>query len=192
MHRPSRSGGYPARQARRSPAQCQGLQYAHQHRGAGAARGCIARAARCARARATRQAQLGGRHRRARFLFAGFLQRHGLSMTKVPYRNPVEAANDLAEGRVHMYMSALAIVRPQLQAGKVKLLAGTNTVRAPAAPDVPTRKEAGYGRPTLHGLLGLFGPTRTPKQLRERIAADIRAGGATHPVIRERLYPTRP
>jgi tripartite-type tricarboxylate transporter receptor subunit TctC len=34
------------------------------------------------------------------FLFAGFLKRNDLTMTKVPYRNLVEAANDLAEGRV--------------------------------------------------------------------------------------------
>jgi tripartite-type tricarboxylate transporter receptor subunit TctC len=121
------------------------------------------------------------------FLFAGFLQRHGLSMTKVPYRNPVEAANDLAEGRVQMYMAALAIVRPQLQAGKVKLLAVTNTVRAPAAPHVPTVKEAGYGELTFDGLVGLFGPTGMPKELRERIAADIRAVVAADPVIGERL-----
>jgi tripartite-type tricarboxylate transporter receptor subunit TctC len=124
------------------------------------------------------------------FLFAGFLQRQGLNMTKVPYRNPVEAASDLAEGRVHMYMSALAIVRPQLQAGKVKLLAVTNTVRAPAAPDVPTVKEAGYGELTFDGLVGLFGPTGMPNELRERIAADIRAVVAADPVIGERLTAT--
>src|SRR4029450_1380846 len=116
------------------------------------------------------------------FLFAGFLQRQGLNMTKVPYRNPVEAANDLAEGRVHMYMSALAIVRPQLQAGKVKLLAVTNTVRAPAAPDVPTVKEAGYGELTFDGLVGLFGPTGMPNEPRERIAAEIRAVVSAHTV----------
>jgi tripartite-type tricarboxylate transporter receptor subunit TctC len=124
------------------------------------------------------------------FLFAGFLQRQGLNMTKVPYRNPVEAANDLAEGRVHMYMSALAIVRPQLQAGKVKLLALTNTVRAPAAPEVPTVKEAGYGELTFDGLVGLFGPTGMPNELRERIGADIRAVVAADPVIGERLTAT--
>jgi tripartite-type tricarboxylate transporter receptor subunit TctC len=124
------------------------------------------------------------------FLFAGFLQRQGLNMTKVPYRNPVEAASDLAEGRVHMYMSALAIVRPRLQAGKVKLLAVTNTVRAPAAPDVPTVKEAGYGELTFDGLVGLFGPTGMPNELRERIAADIRAVVAADPVIGERLTAT--
>ena len=32
-------------------------------------------------------------------------------MTKVPYRNPVEAANDLAEERVQMYMAALEMSR---------------------------------------------------------------------------------
>jgi tripartite-type tricarboxylate transporter receptor subunit TctC len=124
------------------------------------------------------------------FMFAGFLHRHGLNMTKVPYRNPVEAANDLAEGRVHMYMAALAIVRPQLQTGKIKLLAVTNSVRAPAAPDVPTVKEAGYGDLTFDGLVGLFGPSDMATDLRERIAADIRAVVAADPVIGERLAAT--
>ena len=103
------------------------------------------------------------------FLFAGFLKRQNLTMTKVPYRNPVEAANDLAEGRVQMYMAALAIVRPQLQTGKIKLLAVTNSVRAPAAPDVPTVKEAGYPELTFDGLVGFFGPSGMPNELRERI-----------------------
>jgi tripartite-type tricarboxylate transporter receptor subunit TctC len=77
------------------------------------------------------------------FCSPDFLQHAGLNMTKVPYRNPVEAANDLAEGRVQAYLSALAIVRPQIEAGKIKPLAVTNKVRAPTAPDVPTVKEAG-------------------------------------------------
>ena len=34
------------------------------------------------------------------FLFAGFLKNAGLNMSKVPYRNPVEAINDLATGRI--------------------------------------------------------------------------------------------
>src|SRR2546429_9210403 len=59
-----------------------------------------------------------------------------------------------------MYMAALAIVRPQLQTGKIKLLAVTNSVRAPAAPDVPTVKEAGYPELTFDGLVGFFRPVR--------------------------------
>ena len=91
------------------------------------------------------------------FSFAGFLQSNGLNMTKVPYRNPVEAANDLAEGRVQVYEAALAIVRPQLEAGKIKPLIMTNSVRAPTLPDVPTATEAGHPELAFDGLVGYFG-----------------------------------
>jgi tripartite-type tricarboxylate transporter receptor subunit TctC len=124
------------------------------------------------------------------FLYAGFLKSAGLDMTKVPYRNPVEAANDLGEGRVQAYLSAMVIVRPQLQAGKVKLLAVTNSVRAPTAPNVPTVKEAGYPDLTLDGLVGFFGPPGMPLALRERIAADVAAVVAADPAIGTRLADT--
>jgi len=119
------------------------------------------------------------------FLFAGWLQQQGLNITKVAYKNPVDAANDLAEGRVQVYESALAIVRPQLQSGKIKLLAVTNTVRAPSEPDLPTVKEAGQPALTVDGLVGLFGPTGMPLDLRQRITADIRA--VADDTIKDRL-----
>jgi hypothetical protein len=50
------------------------------------------------------------------FNFAGWLKVAELDMKKVPYRNPVEAANDLATNRVQVYESAVAIAQPQLQA----------------------------------------------------------------------------
>jgi tripartite-type tricarboxylate transporter receptor subunit TctC len=109
------------------------------------------------------------------FTFAGWLQQENLSINKVPYRNPVDAANDLGEGRVQVYEAALAIVRPQLESGKIKLLAVTNSVRAPTQPNLPTVSEAGYPALTIDGLVGLFGPTGMPLELRERITSDIRA-----------------
>ena len=109
------------------------------------------------------------------FIMAGWLQKDHLDMTKVPYRNPVDAAKDLGENRVQVYLPALAIVRPQLDAGKAKLLAVTNTARAPTEPDLPTVVEAGAPALSLDGLVGLFGPSGMPLPLRERIAADFRA-----------------
>jgi tripartite-type tricarboxylate transporter receptor subunit TctC len=109
------------------------------------------------------------------FVFSGWLKRMDINMVEVPYRNPVDAANDLAQDRVQVFSSALAIVRPQIEAGKIKLLAMANTVRAPSEPDVPTLREAGYPSLTLDGLVGLFGPPGMPIELRERITADIRA-----------------
>ncbi|MGA2940620.1 MAG: tripartite tricarboxylate transporter substrate binding protein [Xanthobacteraceae bacterium] len=109
------------------------------------------------------------------FVFSGWLKQMDINMVEVPYRNPVDAANDLAQDRVQVFSSALAIVRPQIEAGKIKLLAMANTVRAPSEPDVPTLREAGYPSLTLDGLVGLFGPPGMPIELRERITADIRA-----------------
>jgi tripartite-type tricarboxylate transporter receptor subunit TctC len=109
------------------------------------------------------------------FMFAGWLKEEGLDISKVAYKNPVDAANDLAEGRVQVYESALAIVRPQLQSGKIKLLAVTNTARAPSEPGLPTVTEAGYPALTLDGLVGLFGPAGMPLELRRRIAKDFAA-----------------
>jgi tripartite-type tricarboxylate transporter receptor subunit TctC len=123
------------------------------------------------------------------FLFEGYLKGAGLDMKKVPYRNPVEAANDLAENRVQVYESAIAIARPQLLNGKIKLLAVTTTVRAPAYPDIPTVAEAGFPELTVDGLVGLFGPPELPKAVRERIFADFREV-AKDPVIGERLATT--
>jgi tripartite-type tricarboxylate transporter receptor subunit TctC len=123
------------------------------------------------------------------FLVAGLLRKGGLDMSKVPYRNQVEAANDLAAGRIQLNETAYAIVRPQLQAGKIKLLAVTNSVRAPVLPDVPTVTEAGYPDLALDGLVGFFGPPQMPLALRERIAADVKEVGAD-PAITTRLSDT--
>src|SRR5712692_1180061 len=108
------------------------------------------------------------------FIFAGFLKGAGLSMVKVPYRDTVQAVNDPAEGRIEVFLSALITVRPQLEAGKVKLLAVTNRERAAVAPGVPTVVEAGYPALVFDGLVGLFGTQGMPIEVRERIAADVR------------------
>src|SRR5262245_12676694 len=122
------------------------------------------------------------------FLFAAFLKNAGLSMSKVPYRNLVEAANDLATGRIHINVTAFAIARPQIEAGKVKLLAVTNSRRSAVLPDVPTAAEAGYPELTLDGLVGFFGPPIMPERIREGIAADVRE--AMDATVEERLNTT--
>lgn len=108
------------------------------------------------------------------FVFDGYQKKANIQITKVPYRNTVQAANDLAEGRIDLMMAAYAIVRPLVQAGKLKVLAVTASERAAALPDVPTTAEAGFPDLTIDGLVGLFGPRNLPASAVERIAADTR------------------
>jgi tripartite-type tricarboxylate transporter receptor subunit TctC len=107
------------------------------------------------------------------FVVAGFLKQSGADVAKVPYRDGVQALNDLAEGRVQLYVAAYAIMRPQVQNGKVKIIAITNTERAPTLPDVPTAKESGHAALSIDGLVGLFGPRGMPNDLRDKIARDV-------------------
>src|SRR3984893_993743 len=123
------------------------------------------------------------------FLFASFLKSANLDMSKVPYRDTVQPSTDLAEGRIQFYWGALAIVRPHVQAGKVKLLALSNSVHAPDDPNLPTVKEAGFPTLAFDGLVGLFGPRDMADDIRERIAAEIRTVAAD-PSIGARLLST--
>jgi len=107
------------------------------------------------------------------FMFEGFQKKEGVVIAKVPYRNTVQAANDLAEGRIQMMMAAYAIVRPLVQAGKLKVLAFTASQRAAAVPDVPTAAEAGFPGMTIDGLVGTFSTRNLDERARARIEADI-------------------
>jgi tripartite-type tricarboxylate transporter receptor subunit TctC len=108
-------------------------------------------------------------------VIAAFLKREGIEMVKVPYRDPVQAVNDVAEGRLHFYWSSFAIVRGAIQAGRVKLLAITSSEPSSMAPGVPTVKQAGFPGLTFDGLVGFYGPRDMPNELREKIASDVRA-----------------
>jgi tripartite-type tricarboxylate transporter receptor subunit TctC len=107
-------------------------------------------------------------------LFAAFLKTEKLDMAKVPYKDTVQAINDLAEGRIQAFVGAYAIMRPRVQAGKVKVIALTNRQHAKALDNVPTAAEAGFKSLEFDGLVGLLGPREVPPAVRDRIAADIR------------------
>jgi len=97
----------------------------------------------------------------------------GLTFTKVPYRDIVQAVNDLSEGRLQVYSSSYAIQRPQREAGRIKVLVQMGSKRAPSLPDIPTAVEAGFPAMEMEGLVGLFGSPAVPAELREKIGADI-------------------
>jgi tripartite-type tricarboxylate transporter receptor subunit TctC len=104
-----------------------------------------------------------------------FLKNAGLTMTRVPYRDAVQALNDVAEGRLHLYWAAYAIIRAQAQSGRIKILAVTSSQPSAILPGMPTVTQAGFPGLTLDGLIGLFGMRDMPAARRERIATDVKA-----------------
>lgn len=123
------------------------------------------------------------------FVFSGFLKEKGLSMSRVPYRDPVSALNDLSEERIDVALAALALALPRVRTGKVKLLAVVNPHRSLIAPELPTVAEAGYPSLGYDPILGLFGVTLTTPEVRQKIAIDLKTVAAD-PILQQRLLPT--
>jgi len=119
-------------------------------------------------------------------LMAGFNKWAELDMSHVPYRDQNLALQDLAEGRIHVFATAMTAALPFVQAGKIRVLAVTNNRRSRMWPDIPTTTEAGYPNIAFDGLLGVFASRDTPHDRRERIASDIQAIAADE-AVKKRL-----
>jgi tripartite-type tricarboxylate transporter receptor subunit TctC len=120
------------------------------------------------------------------YIFAALQKIAGIEMAQVSYRDFAPALQDLGEGRIQVAVTGLSLLLPQVQTGKAKLLMVTNHERAPLAPDVPTANEVGYPELTFDGVVGFYGWRDMPDDLKEHIAADVRAVGAD-PAVRARI-----
>jgi tripartite-type tricarboxylate transporter receptor subunit TctC len=107
------------------------------------------------------------------FAFDYFAKVAGVTTAKVPYKDIVQAVNDLAENRLQVYSASYAIERPHRQAGKIVVVAQMGETRAPSLPDIPTGIEQGFPALTMEGLVGMFGTKAVSPELREKIGADI-------------------
>ncbi len=92
---------------------------------------------------------------------------------KVPYKDIVQAVNDLAEDRLQVYSASYAILRPHHEGGRVVVLAQLGKERAPSLKNIPTGIEAGYPELEMDGNVGLFASKGVPAALIERIGADV-------------------
>ncbi len=118
------------------------------------------------------------------FAFAGYVTAAGVDMTYIAYRDFNPALQDVAEGRITAVATGLLPLLAVAQSGKVRILAVTNRQRSPAAPQVPTSGEAGFPAVVAEGFQGFFGWRDMPAELRDRIAADVRAVAPDMPAER--------
>ena len=93
------------------------------------------------------------------------LRKTDTPMTFIPYRSLQQAAVDLGEDRVQLLIAPLVLVLPQVQSGKVRLLAVLSEQRSPLAPGIATIGEAGYPDLASSGAISLFGPAGMPAEV---------------------------
>jgi tripartite-type tricarboxylate transporter receptor subunit TctC len=117
-----------------------------------------------------------------------FAQLAGVQLSHVPYKGSGPAVADLVAGHVQLGPLTIAVLGPQLRAGKVRALATTASRRIPTMPEVPTFTELGY--PDLTGItwFGVAGPAKLPDSVAESLNREIRRAMQA-PDTRERLQP---
>lgn len=95
----------------------------------------------------------------------------GADMIHVPYKGGGPAVTDLISGRIPLALISLPTVMSHMKAGRLKVLAITDSKRSAAAPNIPTISEtiAGF---QVNNWIGLLAPARTPKNIILKINAD--------------------
>ena len=109
----------------------------------------------------------------------------GAEMVHVPYRGAAPALQDVAGGRVEMFITTPSSAIALIQAGRVKPLAMASARRAAGLPEVPTTAEAGLPGFTLDAWFAFAAPAATPRPVQERINAAMRSV-ADLPAVRQR------
>ncbi|SIR02364.1 Tripartite-type tricarboxylate transporter, receptor component TctC [Aromatoleum tolulyticum] len=110
----------------------------------------------------------------------------GVDLLHVPYKGSAPAVTALLGGEVNLAFDTLAVLAPQVKAGKVKGLAISSAKRSPVLPDVPTAAEAGLKGFEVASWFGIVVPAATPKPVVERLHAEF-ARIASLPATRARL-----
>ena len=98
----------------------------------------------------------------------------GIDLVGVPYKGSGPAMTDLLGGQVTLMMDSLASALPHIKAGKIRAIAMTSAARVPQLPDVPTIAESGFAGFEGVGWGGLVAPIATPRDIVEKISADVR------------------
>jgi tripartite-type tricarboxylate transporter receptor subunit TctC len=93
----------------------------------------------------------------------------GLQAMDVPYPGTPQAMNDLLAGRLDFMITDISVTKPHIQAGKVRALGVTPSVRTSALPDTPTLAEAGLPGYEFVAWGGLFAPAGTPQPIIEKL-----------------------
>jgi tripartite-type tricarboxylate transporter receptor subunit TctC len=89
----------------------------------------------------------------------------GIETTHVPYRGGAEAVADILGGRIDFYFCPLATALPLIKEGRVRALVISTPKRSPDLPDVPTPAEAGLKNAESVFWLGVFMPSKTPREI---------------------------
>ncbi len=110
----------------------------------------------------------------------------GIDATIVPYKTSADVVRALRAGDVQAIFETIAPIIPHAKAGTMRVLGVTDSQRFPSLPNVPTIAESGLPNYEIAGWNGIAVPARTPREVINKLNADINAA-VMQPDIRQKF-----
>lgn len=109
----------------------------------------------------------------------------GDALQHVPYRGGAPSVTDRVAGNLDLLISNRPECLPQVQGGRLRALAVTDTARHRLLPGVPTVAEAGLPELRITSWTAIQAPSGLPDALAAQIAAAIRRALADATVVQK-------
>jgi tripartite-type tricarboxylate transporter receptor subunit TctC len=104
-----------------------------------------------------------------------FKQHFGVDIVHVPYKGTAGAVTDLVGGQVQVMFLPVHVALPQVQSGKLRMLAAGGAHRSPVTPDVPSLAEEGLTDIDVDIWYALLGPPGLAKEQVDLLSREVNA-----------------
>lgn len=115
-----------------------------------------------------------------------FVQKTGVKINHIPYKGFAQALPDLLGGRIDLSFPSLTSVMEQIRAGKLRAIAVATVQRSALLPNTPTFAQAGIPDYRVRTWYGIMAPSQTPKEIIQRVNADLRKV-LTQPEVQKKM-----
>ena len=123
-----------------------------------------------------------------------FKQHFGVDIVHVPYKGTAGAVTDLLSGQVQMMFLPVHVALPQVQGGKLKMLAAGGARRSPVTPDVKSLAEEGVTDIDVDIWYALLAPPGLAKEqvalLNREVNAQLNDAEVRDTLMKQGLNPT--
>ena len=105
-----------------------------------------------------------------------FKNASAIDLVHVPYKGTGPAVTDLLGGQIAVMFLPVHVALPQVQSGKLRMLASGGVVRSSATPETPTLAEAaGIREIDVDIWYALYAPAGTPREIVAKLNAELNA-----------------
>jgi tripartite-type tricarboxylate transporter receptor subunit TctC len=102
-----------------------------------------------------------------------FALQTGVKVEHIPYKGGTPAMTDLISGQIDFMFTPAPNAIAYVREGRIRGIAVTSLKRSSALPELPTMNESGLKGFELLGWIGLLGPAGTPRDIIDRLNAEV-------------------